>query len=90
MSWQLEILHYVTILLLLFQYHVKNVHYKRIDKCYELNLLLLFLYYIKNVFTSLEVKNYKNIDLIKKNILVNTIKILILNNKIYIFIRYIY
>lgn len=41
-------------------------------------------------FTSLEVKNYKNIDLMKKNILVNTIKILILNNKIYIFIRYIY
>lgn len=41
-------------------------------------------------FTSLEVKNYKNIDLLKKNILVNTIKILILNNKIYIFIRYIY
>lgn len=69
---------------------LRNVHYKRIGKCYELNLLLLFLYYIKNVFTSLEVKNYKNIDLLKKNILVNTIKILILNNKIYIFIRYIY
>lgn len=73
-----------------FNIMLRNVHYKRIDKCYELNLLLLFLYYIKNVFTSLEVKNYKNIDLIKKNILVNTIKILILNNKIYIFIRYIY
>lgn len=77
-----------------FNIMLRNVHYKRIDKCYELNLLLLllFLYYIilKMFFTSLEVKNYKNIDLIKKNILVNTIKILILNKKIYIFIRYIY
>lgn len=46
--WQLEILHRVTILLLLFLYHVKNVHYKRIVT-YELNLLL-YLYYIKNVY----------------------------------------